>query len=91
MSDWHRGREPEPNLSRLDVDSPPGWTIRRHGQRHWWLYRHQEVVAEIGVLSNGEWWVCPDGEALPWATSYRTPNDAVRALTGWWEYTQPFE
>lgn len=64
--------------------APPGWVVRRHSERRWWLFRDQRAVAEFGVLASGEWWACPDGEALPWPTTYPTSAGAVAALTTWW-------
>lgn len=90
MNAGRAGCEPEPDLAWLDVEPPAGWSVRRHSQRRWWVYRHQDVVAEIGVFFTGEWWAWPGGEALPWAASYRTPSEAVGALTDWWEHTHPF-
>lgn len=72
---------PTPDVGRL---APPGWVIRRHSDRRWWVFRDQRWVAEFGVSASGEWWVCPDGEALPWATTYTNPAHAVSALTAWW-------
>ncbi|GAA3387388.1 hypothetical protein GCM10020369_29670 [Cryptosporangium minutisporangium] len=47
-------------------------------------------IAELGVLSTGEWWICPLGEALPWAETYGSRGAAVRAVLVWWLHTHPF-
>jgi hypothetical protein len=48
-------------------------------------------MAEVGVLGTGEWWVCPDGDTLPWAATFPTLREAVGALATWWTHTHPFE
>ncbi len=44
----------------------------------------------MGILFSGEWWVCPDDEALPWAQTYRSAALAVEGLVAWWQVTRPF-
>lgn len=77
--------EPQYDLSAL---APLGWTIRRHAERRWWLYRETQAVADFGVLYTDEWWVLPDDEALPWAQTYNTAAEAVDALVKWWRVTR---
>ncbi|HEV2089149.1 MAG TPA: hypothetical protein VGR21_12625, partial [Cryptosporangiaceae bacterium] len=58
--------------------------------RQWWVFRGDRVVAEVGVLGTGEWWVCPEGEALPWSVTYPSAQAAMDALITWWGHTHPF-
>lgn len=83
--------DPDPwtQLGRL---APPGWVVRRHAPRRWWVFRDQRFVAELGVLATGDqWWICPDGDPLPWARTHSTPQAAIEAFTTWWAATHPFE
>lgn len=68
----------------------PGWSLHRRSARAWWAYRGGEWVAEVGVLATGEWWVCPDGEVLPWAATYPSLREAVAAVATWRAHTHPF-
>lgn len=79
--------DPHRDVGRL---APPGWVIRRHAERQWWVFRDQRAVAQVGVMSTGEWWVCPDGDPLPWGTTYSSAAEAVEALVRWWAHTHPF-
>ena len=69
----------------------PGWSLRRRSSRAWWVFRGDAWMAEVGVLGTGEWWVCPDGDTLPWAATFPTLREAVGALATWWTHTHPFE
>ncbi|HEV2088747.1 MAG TPA: hypothetical protein VGR21_10575 [Cryptosporangiaceae bacterium] len=89
MNERHWDRNPQRELD--DVALARGWFIRRHGDRRWRVYRHDQVIAELGVLYSGEWWVCPEDEALPWAQTYRSAAQAVEALVAWWQVTRPFD
>jgi hypothetical protein len=72
-----------------DEERSPWW-VRPEGRNRWWLFRADRWIAELGVLSTGEWWICPDGEVLPWAETYGSRGAAVRAVVTWWLHTHPF-
>lgn len=71
-----------------DAASP--WCIRPLGRNRWLLLREDDPIAVLGVLSTAEWWVCPIGEALPWAETYGCRGAATRAVIVWWLHTHPF-
>jgi hypothetical protein len=79
------GQQPRP------ADPPSPWRVRPLGRNRWLLVREGEPIAELGVLSTGEWWVCPIGEGLPWAETYASRGAASRAVMIWWLHTHPFE
>ncbi len=86
MNDRHR----DPQLELDELVLPRGWAVRRHSERRWWVYRHDQVIAELGVLFSGDWWVCPNDEGLPWARTHRSAAAAVEELVAWWQATRPF-
>ena len=67
------------------------WRLRPVGRNRWLLVREDVPIAELGVLGTAEWWVCPIGEALPWAETYGCRSAASRAVIVWWLHTHPFD
>ena len=86
----HRQDGRDPHLELDELVPPKGWGIRRHSEQRWWVWRDDQVVAELGVLYSGEWWVCPDDEVLPWARTYGSAAGALAALVAWWQVTRPW-
>lgn len=68
--------------------APDGWHVRRQRERQWYLYHGERWVSELGVLTTGEWWVCPDGEVLPWGRTFTTSTEAIDAVVRWWRFTR---
>jgi hypothetical protein len=77
-------------LEAYAVADWPGWRVSRRAERSWWVYRGERYVGEVGVIGTGEWWVRPDGDALPWAAMHGDIRKAVGALASWWQDTHPF-
>jgi hypothetical protein len=73
-----------------DDDPPSPWQLRPRPRTRWLLLREEVPIAELGVLSTGEWWICPVDEALPWAETYGSRGAATRAVLVWWLHTHPF-
>jgi len=73
-----------------DASESSMWRVRPLERNRWLLLRDGTPIAELGVLSTAEWWVCPIGEALPWAETYGCRGAATRAVIVWWLHTHPF-
>ncbi|MFG1925646.1 hypothetical protein [Cryptosporangium sp. NPDC048952] len=81
---------PTPREAEAAGGAASPWRLWPLGRNRWLLLRAGDPIAELGVLGTTEWWVCPIGEALPWAETYGCRSAASRAVIVWWLHTHPF-
>ena len=91
MAEHDSGYEPPAGSAGGAGGAASPWRIWPLGRNRWLLLREDDPIAELGVLSTAEWWVCPIGEVLPWAETYCCRGAASRAVVVWWLHTHPFE